>query len=322
MANLSRIIRPLWQCVGMLCPLLFDATRFLRLGLRSPAALAAENLFLRKRLALYQEHHMKPRRATDATRFTLVWLSQWFDWHQALTVVQPETFTRWQRQGVGLFWRGTSCPGWPLIPADLQGLIRHMARDNLTWGQRRIANELRLKLGLRVSPRTVRKYMPRGCDRRPGHRVPSQRWSPFMRNQAQGLIMKEMTTGFCRGVQSLSARIMARLQRWWGRSAASGGRRATRKDALSPGLTRHTTWLHKEGSASTIAVPRVADRSPPAIGSPRVCNLIQADAPVDTYRLRPVVAALCAWNTARPNSGGIESQCQGRCQAAPWQQAA
>jgi hypothetical protein len=32
---------------------------------------------------------------------------------------------------------------------------------NPLWGQERIANELWLKLGLRVSPRTVRKYLPR-----------------------------------------------------------------------------------------------------------------------------------------------------------------
>ena len=45
-------------------------------GSRSPAALAAENLFLRKQLALYQERHVKPRRATPATRVTLVWLAR------------------------------------------------------------------------------------------------------------------------------------------------------------------------------------------------------------------------------------------------------
>jgi hypothetical protein len=37
--------------------------------------------------------------------------------------------------------------------------IRRMAHDNPSWGQERIANELLLKLGLRVSPRTIRKYM-------------------------------------------------------------------------------------------------------------------------------------------------------------------
>jgi hypothetical protein len=34
-----------------------------------------------------------------------------------------------------------------------------MALSNPIWGEERIANELLLKLGIRVSPRTVRKYM-------------------------------------------------------------------------------------------------------------------------------------------------------------------
>jgi hypothetical protein len=45
MAILSRIIRQLLQCAGMLCTLLLDVARFLWLCLHSPAALAAENLF-------------------------------------------------------------------------------------------------------------------------------------------------------------------------------------------------------------------------------------------------------------------------------------
>src|SRR5262247_1271156 len=92
MARLSCTIRQLLQHRGMLCILLLDAGRFLRLCLHAPAALAAENLFLRKQLALYQERHVTPRRATDATRFTLVWLARWFDWRQALAIVQPQTF--------------------------------------------------------------------------------------------------------------------------------------------------------------------------------------------------------------------------------------
>jgi hypothetical protein len=36
-----------------------------------------------------------------------------------------------------------------------------MARENPSWGEERIANELLLKLGLRVSPRTTRKYLPK-----------------------------------------------------------------------------------------------------------------------------------------------------------------
>jgi hypothetical protein len=123
------------QCAYTLLTLLGDAPRFLRLSLRSPAALAAENLFLRKQLALYQERHVKPRRATDTVRLALVWLARWFDWREALAVVQPNTFLRWHRQGFRLFWRWKSTSGRPPIPADLQALIRRMARENPTWGR-------------------------------------------------------------------------------------------------------------------------------------------------------------------------------------------
>ena len=90
----------------MLLPLIIDAWRFLVQCLRPAPALAAENLFLRKQLALYEERQMQPRRATDATRLAMVWLSHWFDWRAALRVVQPETFTRWHRQEFRLLWRG------------------------------------------------------------------------------------------------------------------------------------------------------------------------------------------------------------------------
>jgi transposase InsO family protein len=63
-----------------------------------------------------------------------------------------------------------------------------MAHDNPTWGQERIANELLLKLGLRVSPRTIRKYMPKHLDHGRGQHVPSQRWRTFVRNHAQSII--------------------------------------------------------------------------------------------------------------------------------------
>jgi transposase InsO family protein len=171
-----------------LLTLLVDAACFLRLGLRSPTALAAENLFLRKQLALYQARHVTPRRATDATRLALVWLGRWFDWRQALTVVQPATFLRRDRQGFRLFWWWKSTPGRPPIPADLQALIRRMARENPTWGEERIANELLLKLGLRVSPRTVRKYMPKRVDHGRGKRATSQHWQTFVRNHAQAIV--------------------------------------------------------------------------------------------------------------------------------------
>src|SRR5712692_6621301 len=63
-----------------------------------------------------------------------------------------------------------------------------MARENPTWGQERIANELLLKLGLRVSPRTVRKYIPKRQHPGPSKRVSSQRWATFVRNHAQAIV--------------------------------------------------------------------------------------------------------------------------------------
>ena len=39
--------------------------------MRSRAQLAAENLFLRKKLALYRERRVKPRRADEGTRIIL-----------------------------------------------------------------------------------------------------------------------------------------------------------------------------------------------------------------------------------------------------------
>jgi hypothetical protein len=84
-------------------------------------------------------------------RLAMVWLSYWFNWRSALRIVKPETFTRWHRQGFRLFWRWKSRPGRPTLPKELEALIRRMALENPTWGQERIANELLLKLGLRVS---------------------------------------------------------------------------------------------------------------------------------------------------------------------------
>jgi len=42
-----------------------------------------------------------------------------------------------------------------------------MARENPVWGEERIANELLVKLGIQVSPRTVRKYMPKRVNGQP-----------------------------------------------------------------------------------------------------------------------------------------------------------
>lgn len=181
--------KALSHALSILSHLTLDLIHFFCNLLKSRSALAAENPFLRKQLALCLERRVQPRRATDATRLTLVLLGKLFDWKEALRVVRPETFVGWHRRGFKLFWRWKSRRiGRPSIPKDLHALILAMARNNPTWGQARIADELLVKLGIRVSPRTVQKYLlqdPSGGRRRP---VPSQRWMNFVRNHAQAML--------------------------------------------------------------------------------------------------------------------------------------
>jgi putative transposase len=76
--------------------------------------------------------------------------------------VKPDTLIRWHRKGFRLFWKWKSRrSGRPRVPVNIRKLIREMAENNATWGEERIANELLLKLGIQISPRTVRCYMPK-----------------------------------------------------------------------------------------------------------------------------------------------------------------
>ena len=114
-------------------PLFADCGRLLVLNLQSRGALAAEHLFFRKQLALFQERQVKPHRANDATRLLMVFLGKFFDWRSALVIVKPDTLIQWHRRAFRLFWRRKFNPrGRPRLPANLQELIRSMAAGNPT----------------------------------------------------------------------------------------------------------------------------------------------------------------------------------------------
>ena len=160
--------------------------RFLPSLFRSRSALIAENLFLRKQLAFYRERDIEPRRLTDAARICLVVWSRIFNWREALLIVKPETLIGWHRKGFRLFWKWKSKGGRPRLPRNIRQLIAEMATENPTWGEERIADELLLKLGLAVSPRTVGRYLRHGQPLRGGQ--PSQRWATFVRNHAHAVL--------------------------------------------------------------------------------------------------------------------------------------
>jgi putative transposase len=100
-----------------LCFVACDLVRLLVLVSGSRRALAAENLFLREQLTLFQERKLKPHRGHDSTRLIMVIPGRMFSWRDALVNVKPYTFLRWHRKGFRLFWRWKSRPvGRPQIP--------------------------------------------------------------------------------------------------------------------------------------------------------------------------------------------------------------
>ena len=92
---------------------------FLKAVFVSRAKLSAENVMLRQQLIVV--HRSVPCLKFGQTdRIVLCWLSRlWSGWRSALLIVQPDTLTRWHRQGFKLYWRRKSRkkPGRPL--ADL-----------------------------------------------------------------------------------------------------------------------------------------------------------------------------------------------------------
>jgi putative transposase len=177
-----------------------DLGMFLRSSLRSRSALIAENLFLRKQLAFYQEHQVRPRRLTDAARISLVLWSRFCDWRSALVIVKPETLIGWHRRLFKLFWKIRSRPGRPKLPRNIRQLIARMVEENPTWGQGRVADELALKLGIRVSPRTIRAYWPN----QPKTQGPSsQRWNTFVRNHSRSLLACDFLVVVTAGLRQL-----------------------------------------------------------------------------------------------------------------------
>jgi putative transposase len=156
--------------------LVLGAWTFLRALLGRSAAVSLENVALRHQLAVLQRSVRRPRlRRRD--RLFWPWLARlWPGWRSSLLIVQPATVLAWHRKGFQLYWRGKSRPrsaGRPPIDLELRQLIRRMARENPTWGRRRIQTALRF-LGYEVAALTVGKYM---CRRSPS---PSPTWRSFL----------------------------------------------------------------------------------------------------------------------------------------------
>jgi putative transposase len=149
-------------------------------GFRSRTELLAENALLRQQLIVAARTVKRPKVRAHERGLIVLLAALTQKWRNALLLLRPETVLRWHRHGFRLFWRWKSSrrrAPEPRIALETVELIRTMARDNFLWGAERIRGEL-LKVGVRVSKRTVQKYM-RGARR---FAPRGQSWAMFLRN--------------------------------------------------------------------------------------------------------------------------------------------
>jgi putative transposase len=108
-------------------------------------------------------------------------------------LVTPHTLLRWHRELVRRRWTYPPArPGRPPINARTRELVARLARENPRWGYQRIAGELN-KLGLSVSPSTVRRLLARaGLGPAPRRSGPS--WREFLRAQAASVVACDFFT--------------------------------------------------------------------------------------------------------------------------------
>ena len=106
--------------------------------------------------------------------------------------------------------------GRPRLDAEIRHLIRRMARENPTWGRRRIRAELAL-LGYEVAELTVAKYMHRTSPR------PSPTWRAFLAAHARDIVAVDFFL-----VPTLTFRLLVRLRRASAMTAANSSTSTSR----------------------------------------------------------------------------------------------
>jgi putative transposase len=106
--------------------------------------------------------------------------------------VQPDTLLRWHRELIRRKWTYPRPPGRPRIPAETVQLVVRLARENPTWGYRRIHGEL-VQMGISLAPSSVWAILRRRrLDPTPGRKGPS--WSEFLKSQAATMLACDFFT--------------------------------------------------------------------------------------------------------------------------------
>jgi len=115
---------------------------WLALLARSEATKDVEILVLRHEVAVIRRHHPHPT-VTWVDRAILSGLSRLLPTRlRRLRLVSPRTLLRWHAHLVARRWtHPRRQPGRPPTPQPIRALVLRMARENPTWGYRRIQGE-------------------------------------------------------------------------------------------------------------------------------------------------------------------------------------
>jgi transposase InsO family protein len=159
---------------------------------RRSATNNAELLVLRHEVAVLRRQVARPR-FDWADRAVLAGLSRLLPrsvWRGRL--VQPTTLLRWHRDLVRRQWAYPHRRGRPTVTAELRQLVLRMAKENPTWGYRRVHGEL-CRLGYKIGASTVWSILQRaGVDPAPQRSAVS--WRQFLRAQAKGVLAVDFFT--------------------------------------------------------------------------------------------------------------------------------
>jgi putative transposase len=101
--------------------------------------------------------------------------------------ITPGTLLRWHRKLIARKWAYPRLrPGRPPVRAEIRDLVLRLAKENPSWGHRRIQGEL-VGLGYRVAASTVWTVLTNaGVDPAPRRTGPT--WTQFLTAQARGML--------------------------------------------------------------------------------------------------------------------------------------
>src|SRR5215211_4812892 len=153
----------------------------------------AEILVLRHQITVLERQlHGEKVRFTAADRALLAALLHRLPrqvLYQLRLLVRPETVLRWHRDLIRRRHAALSRPkraGRPPTVRSIRVLVLRLARENSSWGYRRIHGEL-LVLGIKVAASTVWEILHEaGID--PAPERTSATWATFLRSQAEAFL--------------------------------------------------------------------------------------------------------------------------------------